>query len=62
MAKFFKNSELIAMNFSRFCNQVCGFCPFEDAKSTQISSVVIKILKMLPIYQDILYTDKEYVF
>ena len=49
---FFKNFEPFCMNFRRFPNRVYEFWQFEDAMSIQISSVVIKILKKLPIYQN----------
>ena len=52
ITEFFKNFEPFCMNFRKFRNHVYEFCRFEDAGSIQISSVVIKILKKLPIYQN----------
>ena len=48
MTEFFKNFEPFCMNFRRFRYHVYEFCHFEDARSIQISSVLIKILKKLP--------------
>ena len=54
MKEFFKNSEPFGMNmnFRKFCNHVYEFCRINDARSIQISSVVIRILKKQPIYQN----------
>ena len=51
MTEFLKTSKTFGMNFRKFRNHVNEFCRFEDARSIQMSSVVIKILKKLPIYQ-----------
>ena len=50
MTEAFKNSKPFGMNFRKFCNHVFEFSLFKDARSIQISSVMIKILKKLPIY------------
>ena len=52
MTEFFKNFEHFCMKFRKFHNEVYESCRPEDARSIQISSVVIKILKKLPIYQN----------
>ena len=52
MTEFFKNFDPLCMNFRKFRNHIYEFCQFEGARSIQISSVVVKILKKLPIYQN----------
>ena len=52
MTEVFKNFQPFGMNFRKFRKHVYEFCPFEKARSFQISSVVIDILKKIPIYQN----------
>ena len=49
MTKLFKNFQPFCMNLKKFRNHVYEFSRFEDARSIQIYSVVIKIPKKLPI-------------
>ena len=44
MTEFLKNFEPFGMNFWNLCNHVYEFCRFEDARSIQNYSVVIKLL------------------
>ena len=46
MTEFFKDSEPFGMNFRKFHNHVYEFCQFEDVRSIQISSVVVKISEL----------------
>ena len=48
MTESFKNSESFDMNSKKFRNHVYEFCRFEDERSIQISSVVIKLLQSYP--------------
>ena len=42
-----KNSETCGMNFRKLRNHTHEICQFQDARSIQISSIMIKILKKL---------------
>ena len=42
MTEFFKNTEPFSINFGKFRSHVYEFCRFEDARSIQISLVLIK--------------------
>ena len=48
MTEFLKNAHPFGMNFRNFRDDVYEFCQFEDARSIQISWVVMKIMKKLP--------------
>ena len=52
MINFFKNLESVCMKLKKFHNHVYEFCRFEDARSIQMSSVLIISLRKLPIYQN----------
>ena len=52
MTEFFKNFQPFGMNFRKLRNNVYEFYQFENVTSIQRSSLVIKILRKLPIYQN----------